>query len=151
MVSTNGGAGGSGGKSFANREASDSGWPSNAIKGARDATGGQFADPDRSVGGHWTSREEGSRDSRGVHASEMGGAGSSTIHGLLGNSTGRHGLASKETEARQSQGVGTRIGSGNSELGGESTFLAAHPMDSGLMSSEAGTFALQGRGVTGRY
>lgn len=80
----------------------------------------------------------------------MDGARSSTIHGLLENGMGRHGVAS-ESEARQSQAADTRFGSGNSELGGESTFLAAHPMDSGLMSSEAATFSSQGRGVTGRY
>lgn len=93
---------------------------------------------------------ESSRDNRDVRTLGIGGA-SSTIHGLLGNSMGRHGVASKESEARESQGADTRFSSGNSELGGESTFLAAHPMESGLMSSEAATFSLQGRGVTGRY
>lgn len=149
-VSTNDGVGRSGGKSFANRETSDSRWRADTTKATRDASSGQLADPDRSEGGQWVSREEGGRDERGVHAPDMGGA-SSTIHGLLGNSMGRHGVASKDSEARQGQGADTRFSSGNSELGGESTFLAAHPIDSGLMSTEAATFSLQGRGVTGRY
>ena len=144
-----GAGGGSGEMLYTNRETSGSGWPSRTtVRGANgDATGGgtgRFAGPDRdrAVGGEWTSREN-----PGLPSPEMpGGGGSSTIHNLLRNAggAGRHRVASRGTEARAND-------DGGDELGGESTFLAAHPMDSGLVASQGEGLGLVGRGATGHF
>lgn len=153
MGSTNRGvSGGSGEKLYTNREASDSGWPTSSrnttqgAKGAEKSAGaGRFAgsDRDRDVGGEWTSHEN-----PGLPSPEMlGGGGNSTIHSLLRNTAvgvGRQGVASRETEPKAN-------GNGSDELGGESTFLSAHPMNSGLVASQEGGSGLQGRGATGLF
>eukprot|EP00903_Cladosiphon_okamuranus_P009417 g8981.t1 len=141
-------SGGRGEKLSTNPEPSDSGWPKrNATQGARGdakyAENGRFAGPDRhlAVGSEWTPREN-----PVPHSPEMlGGGGISTIHSLLTNAGGaaRHGVASRESEPRP-------CGDGD-ELGGESTFLAAHPMDSGLVSSQEEGLGLVGRGTTGHF
>lgn len=148
MGSTNRGAsGGSGEKLYTNHEASDSGWPGrDATRGAKGdgkgAEAGRFAGTDRecAAGGEWTSHE-----SPGLPSPEvLGGGRSSTIHSLLRNAVGagRHSVASRDTGARAN-------GNGGDELGGESTFLAAHPMDSGLVAPEGQGLGLLGRGATG--
>ena len=151
-----GASGGSGEKLYTNREPSDSRWPvrdttQSARGDANGAGSGRFAGPDRDrpVGGEWTSRENPDH----LSPEMPGGGGNSTIHSLLKNGGGsaaaaaaaaaaRHGVAYRQAGPRAS-------GDGSDELGGESTFLAAHPMDSGLGSSRGeGLGLLVGRGTT---
>lgn len=137
--------GGSGEQLYTSREPSDSGWPSRSTaQSAAGAGTGRFAGPDRdhdhvhTEGGEWTSREN-----PGLPLPEMlGGGGNSTIHSLLRNA----GVAPRGT------GTGARAnGDGSDELGGESTFLAAHPMDSGLVASQGEGLGMLGRGAVGHF
>eukprot|EP00752_Nemacystus_decipiens_P010618 g9456.t1 len=153
LGSAGGGASrGSGEKLYTSREPSDSGWPSRSTaqgaKGdaAAGAETGRFAgsDRDRGVGGEWTSRGDPRLPSPSPSPEMPGGGGNSTIHNLLRSGGARHGVASRGTEARTA-------GDASDELGGESTFLAAHPMDSGLVASQGEGLRLLGRGAVGHF
>lgn len=146
VVSTNGDAGGSSGKLVVNREASDSGRPSNASKDSRDTGSERFAERDRAArDSDWTPPEDSGGDARGARASEAGRGASTTVYGLLssGKGLGREGFGREEAESTQRVGADSRGRTGGDELGGESTFLAAHPTDSGFTGLEGGAWALR--------
>lgn len=84
--------------------------------------------------GEWTPQDEDKKASRSRWRSDVEGGG--TIHGLLGSTNGRPKVSSRDTGASE---VDYRAGHG--ELGGESTFLAAHAHDSGIREGVS-----QGRG-----
>lgn len=94
------------------------GW-ANPSKGGTD---GRFAVTDRSPG-DFARREEDRRDSRSNRTSAEGGG---TVHDLLRRGHGPP-VSSRGTGASQADAEG-----GYGELGGESTFLAANALDSGL-------------------
>ncbi|CAM9140799.1 unnamed protein product [Ectocarpus sp. 8 AP-2014] len=146
VVSTNSDAGGSSGKLFVNRDACVSGRPSIASKDSRDTGSERFAEPDRVArGSDWAPPEERGGDARGARASEAGGGASSTVYGLLssGKGVGREGFGREEAESTQRVGADSRDRTGGGELGGESTFLAAHPTDSGFTGLAGGAWALR--------
>lgn len=75
--------------------------------------------------GEWTPQDEDKRVNRSRWRSDVGGG--DTIHGLLGSIGDRPRVSSRDTGAGEVDYRG-----GHDELGGESTFLAAHPLDSGI-------------------
>ncbi|CAN0476037.1 unnamed protein product [Ectocarpus sp. 12 AP-2014] len=146
VVSTNGDAGGSSGKLFVNREAFDSGRPSIASKDTGDTGSERFAEPDRVArGSDLAPPEESGGNARGASASEAGGGASSTVYGLLssGKGLGREDFGREEAESTRRLRADSRGRIGGGELGGESTFLAAHPTDSGFTGLEGGAWALR--------